>query len=153
MMMAVRFRLRRAAWIKWLPPMAVASPSPMTTITWSLGLASLTPVAKVKARPWVVWSVLKSTYTLIRPAQPIPVTRTMSSLANPVRSIALISAPRTMPLPHPGHQTWGNFFSWRRYLWISLVTSDMVAPQLSAVSFELLAFGGAGLRARRPYVG
>ena len=25
----------------------------------------------------------------------------------------------------PGHQTWGNFFSWRKYLWISLVTSDM----------------------------
>ncbi len=50
--------LRRAAWMRWLPPMAVASPSPEMTTTSFSGLASLMPVAKVRARPWVVCRVL-----------------------------------------------------------------------------------------------
>ena len=47
--------LRRAAWMKWLPPMANRSPSPEKTITFSSGLAILMPLAKGMARPWVVW--------------------------------------------------------------------------------------------------
>ena len=53
-MTAVRLMFLRAAWMKWLPPMAMASPSPMMTMTWSFGFASLMPVAKVRARPCVV---------------------------------------------------------------------------------------------------
>jgi hypothetical protein len=54
---AVMSMLRRAAWMKWLPPIDNASPSPMGTITFSSGLLSLTPVAKASARPWIVCSV------------------------------------------------------------------------------------------------
>ena len=43
--------LRRMAWMKWLPPMASASPSPVTTQTCSSGRESLSPVAKDGARP------------------------------------------------------------------------------------------------------
>ena len=52
---------RRQAWMKWFPPIAVASPSPLTTRTCLSGFAILIPVAKPSARPWVVCSVLKST--------------------------------------------------------------------------------------------
>ena len=48
-------RLRRAAWIRWLPPMPERSPSPEKTVTSSSGRPSLRPVAKGMARPWVVW--------------------------------------------------------------------------------------------------
>ena len=58
-MMVVRSMLRRQAWMKWLPPMAVASPSPVMTMTFSSGCASLMPVAKGSARPWAVCRVLK----------------------------------------------------------------------------------------------
>ena len=47
---------RRAAWMKWLPPMAVRSPSPENTVTVSSGFASFSPVANGKARPCVVWN-------------------------------------------------------------------------------------------------
>ena len=47
--------LRRAAWMKWFPPIANRSPSPAKTVTWRDGLASLMPVANGIARPWVVW--------------------------------------------------------------------------------------------------
>jgi hypothetical protein len=35
----------RAAWMKWFPPMAKRSPSPLYTTTFSFGFASLRPVA------------------------------------------------------------------------------------------------------------
>ena len=40
--------------MKWLPPMASASPSPVTTQIWSSGRDSLRPAAKEGARPWIV---------------------------------------------------------------------------------------------------
>jgi len=43
-----------AAWIKWFPPIARESPSPMGTMAFRLGRESLTPVAKVNALPWIV---------------------------------------------------------------------------------------------------
>ena len=45
-------RLRRAACRKWLPPIAMPSPSPPTAMTVSSGRATLTPVASGSARPW-----------------------------------------------------------------------------------------------------
>ena len=53
--------LRRAAWMRWLPPIAVQSPSPVMTITCRSGRAILMPVANVNVRPCVVCSVLTST--------------------------------------------------------------------------------------------
>ena len=53
--MTVRSMLRRAAWMKWFPPIAKRSPSPEKTTTLSSGFASFMPVAKGIARPWVVW--------------------------------------------------------------------------------------------------
>ena len=44
-------RLRRIAWMKWLPPMASASPSPVTIHTISSGRDTLMPEAKDGARP------------------------------------------------------------------------------------------------------
>ncbi len=41
--------------MKWLPPMASESPSPVVTHTASLGLATLTPVATALARPCTEW--------------------------------------------------------------------------------------------------
>ena len=48
--------LRRAACMKWLPPMAERSPSPEYTTTFSFGLDSFRPVANGIARPCVVWN-------------------------------------------------------------------------------------------------
>ena len=48
--------LRRMAWMKWLPPIDMASPSPVTTQTSSAGLLAFTPVASAGARPWMVWN-------------------------------------------------------------------------------------------------
>ena len=47
-------RLRRIAWMKWFPPIASASPSPVTTQTISSGRETLSPEAKEGARPWSV---------------------------------------------------------------------------------------------------
>ena len=47
----VKSILRLAAWIKWLPPIALMSPSPASTITLSSGLDILIPVAKAIALP------------------------------------------------------------------------------------------------------
>ena len=58
-MMVVKSMLRRLAWMKWLPPIAVASPSPVMTSTFSSGCASLIPVANGSALPCAVWTVLK----------------------------------------------------------------------------------------------
>jgi len=49
--------LRRAAWMKWLPPMPIRSPSPEITATVSSGRPSLRPVAKGSARPCVEWKL------------------------------------------------------------------------------------------------
>ncbi len=105
---------RRAAWMKWFPPMAVASPSPVTTMTVRSGRAIFTPVAKVIARPCVVWSVFTSTYPGVRLEQPMPETMQISSRERPIRSIARRIALRTIPSPQPGHQISGNL-SRRRY--------------------------------------
>ena len=45
--------LRRMAWMKWLPPMASASPSPVTTQTLRSGREVARPVAIAGARPWI----------------------------------------------------------------------------------------------------
>ena len=47
------FTLRRKAWMRWLPPIDRASPSPVTTHTVRSGLAVATPVATAGARPWM----------------------------------------------------------------------------------------------------
>ena len=49
-----RSRFRRIAWMKWLPPMASASPSPVMIHTISSGRETLMPEAKDGARPWSV---------------------------------------------------------------------------------------------------
>ncbi len=67
--------LRRAAVRKCAPPMPVP-PSPMMTITWSSGRASLIPVAYVKLRPWSPWKALVAKYWSESPAQPMSVTIT-----------------------------------------------------------------------------
>ena len=46
-----RSMFRRMAWMKWLPPMASASPSPVTIQTISSGRETLSPEAKDGARP------------------------------------------------------------------------------------------------------
>ena len=48
------FTLRRRAWMRWLPPIDSASPSPETTNTSRSGRASASPVAMAGARPWIV---------------------------------------------------------------------------------------------------
>ena len=47
------FTLRRSAWIRWLPPMDSASPSPVTTHTDRSSRAVAMPVAIDGARPWI----------------------------------------------------------------------------------------------------
>ena len=47
--------LRRRAWIRWLPPMDRASPSPVAIQTVRSGCTHLMPVANAGARPWIVW--------------------------------------------------------------------------------------------------
>jgi len=47
------FTLRRSAWIKWLPPIDSASPSPVTTHTDRSGRDAARPVAIAGARPWI----------------------------------------------------------------------------------------------------
>ena len=45
--------MRRSAWIRWLPPIDSASPSPVTTQTESSGREVDRPVAIAGARPWI----------------------------------------------------------------------------------------------------
>ena len=47
------FTLRRSAWIRWLPPIESASPSPVTTQTDRSGRDTDSPVAIAGARPWI----------------------------------------------------------------------------------------------------
>ena len=46
---------RRIEWRTWLPPMLRASPSPVMTQTMRSGREAFSPVARVGARPWIVW--------------------------------------------------------------------------------------------------
>ena len=48
-------RLRRSTWIRWLPPIERASPSPVTIQTESSGRVALMPDAIAGARPWIEW--------------------------------------------------------------------------------------------------
>ena len=47
------FTFRRSAWIRWLPPIESASPSPVTTQTDRSGRDVARPVAIAGARPWI----------------------------------------------------------------------------------------------------
>ena len=47
------FTLRRSAWIRWLPPIDRASPSPVITQTSRSGRVMARPVAIAGARPWM----------------------------------------------------------------------------------------------------
>jgi hypothetical protein len=47
------FTFRRSAWIRWLPPIDRASPSPVTTHTDRSGRDVDRPVAIAGARPWI----------------------------------------------------------------------------------------------------
>jgi hypothetical protein len=78
-------------------------------MTFISGLTNFKPVAKARALPWVVCKVQKSTYAGIRPEQPIPETIAILLLSNPKSETARAIAPKTIPFPHPGHQTVGNF--------------------------------------------
>jgi hypothetical protein len=49
----VTFTFRRSAWIRWLPPIESASPSPVTTQTDKSGRDVDKPVAIAGARPWI----------------------------------------------------------------------------------------------------
>ena len=95
--------------MKWFPPMAAVSPSPMVVMTVSSGRIILMPVAKARTRPWVVCIVLKSRMKGVRLEQPIPPTTITSSFLSLRASIAWTSALTTTPLPQPGHQTLGSF--------------------------------------------
>jgi len=57
----VRPMFRRAAASRWAPPIPVP-PSPMMTITFSSGRASLMPVAYVMLRPCRPWKALVTKY-------------------------------------------------------------------------------------------
>ncbi len=95
--MTVMSMLRRQAWMKWFPPIAVASPSPLTTMTFLSGFAIFRPVAKGRARPCVVCSVFQSMYPGSRDAHPIPETSAMSSLGILRESTARRSDLKTIP--------------------------------------------------------
>ena len=95
--MTVMSMLRRQAWMKWFPPMAVASPSPLTTMTFLSGRDIFRPVAKGSARPCVVCSVFQSTYPGRREAHPIPETSAMSSFWIFSESTARRSDLKTIP--------------------------------------------------------
>jgi hypothetical protein len=79
-------RLRRAAWMKWLPPMEKMSPSPAASTTVRSGRAIFRPEAKASERPWVVCTVLKSRWPGMREVQPMP--ETMATLFFSVSSPA-----------------------------------------------------------------
>ena len=44
---------RRSAWIRWLPPIDSASPSPVITQIDRSGRVAARPVAIAGARPWI----------------------------------------------------------------------------------------------------
>ena len=106
--MAVISIFRRAACMKWLPPMARASPSPMGTKRVSSGLESFTPVAKARARPCRVCREWKSTYPEILAEQPIHEIMTISFMLSSCSYTAHNSELRIVPWTQPGHHIWGK---------------------------------------------
>ena len=102
---AVTSMLRRAAWIRWLPPIATQSPSPMMTMTLRPGSAALAPVATASARPWAVCTVDQFRYVVMRPAQPMPAITQVRSGSRSSDRTASIRALVTMPFEQPGHQS------------------------------------------------
>jgi hypothetical protein len=53
--MILMFTFRRSAWIRWLPPMDSASPSPVIIQTDRSCLEEARPEAIAGARPWIEW--------------------------------------------------------------------------------------------------
>ena len=96
-----------AACIRWLPPIAKRSPSPLITATFNLGLAIFTPVANAIARPCVVWKASDFIYPEALPAQPIPETTTSLSMSKSKSFRAWAKEFSNIPSPHPSHQMWG----------------------------------------------
>jgi len=84
--------------------MAVRSPSPLYTTTFSSGLASFNPVANGIARPCVVWNESRFRYPATRPEQPIPETIATLSRSAPLPLSACAKQFTVVPMPHPGHQ-------------------------------------------------
>jgi hypothetical protein len=104
-----RSRLRRAAWIRWLPPIPARSPSPAMMMTFMSGRITLTPQAKAIARPWVVWRVSHRKYGLgIHDEHPMPVTQTISRGSTCISSMAWAKALSTVPPPQPTQKVVGN---------------------------------------------
>ena len=64
----------RAVWVKWLPPMEKASPSPPKTKTCRSGRESEMPLAKGRARPWMKCAPCACTKYGKRDEQPMPAT-------------------------------------------------------------------------------
>src|SRR5690554_1800893 len=111
--------------------MAAQSPSPVKTITSSSGRANFTPVAKAKARPWVVCRVSNFIYPGARLEQPIPDTTAVLKGSRSWRCIARSTEPRIMPWPHPAHQIWGSFS----------ILVYLVNNSFTAILFHLLNLG------------
>ena len=92
----------RAACIRWFPPIDVASPSPVTTITSCFEFAIFSPVANAMARPCVVCNESHFTYPGILEEQPIPDTILIFSKSISDISIALNNVLKIIPFPQPG---------------------------------------------------
>ena len=72
----VMSRLRRQAWMKWFPPIAAASPSPVMTMARSSGRARSAPVATAGALPWRDQMASNPRYwEVTREEHPIPATK------------------------------------------------------------------------------
>src|ERR1019366_1165750 len=99
--------LRRAACMKWLPPIANRSPSPEYTTTCSSGLESLSPVANGMARPWGVWKLSRLAYPATRPVQPMPETIATLSRFSFELSSARAKQFTVVPMPQAGHHMCG----------------------------------------------
>ena len=77
--MTVMSTFRRQPLMKWFPPIAPRSPSPVNTTTLRSGLESLSPVANAIALPWVVWSASELMYSGILEEHPMPPTKAVLS--------------------------------------------------------------------------
>ena len=97
-----------AACMKWFPPIANRSPSPLITATCSSGFASFIPVARAIGRPCVVWKESMFKYPATLPIQPIPETTTILSMSKPNSSMARTKQFIMIPHPHPAHHIGGN---------------------------------------------
>src|SRR3984957_6189487 len=93
----------RAVWLKWLPPMEKASPSPPNTKTWRSGRESEMPLAKGRARPWMKCAPWACTKYGKRLEQPMPATVVIFSCHILRFSISLKYSASTEKSPQPGH--------------------------------------------------